>query len=247
MTPQIDPIEHKKISDSVYETLRNHILHGKFQPGDRLPAERDLCISMNVNRSSVREALKRLEQTRLIEVRHGNGSFVLDYRETAGFDLLGEIIAPENLSRHAAIRGVFELRSILLPELARLAALRAKPDELADIEAVVAKIEGCPPGSQEKLVKLDFDFHYAMSKAAGNLALLLLLNSIKETYFRNREFLTVIFEEPLPSRAIYRQIFDAVRGRDGEKSKKLCSCLIEDGNNRYFKRYNKIPTEAGIA
>ena len=62
----LKPVARTKLSDQVFTQLRDKILSSEYPPGERLPSERELCASLDVNRSSVREALKRLEHARLI-------------------------------------------------------------------------------------------------------------------------------------------------------------------------------------
>ena len=84
-----------------------------------------LCEALGVNRGSVREALRRLQQSRLVSVRHGGTSQVLDYRASAGLDLLADlIVTPAGSFDTAVVRGIIEMRSALAPDIARRAAER---------------------------------------------------------------------------------------------------------------------------
>jgi GntR family transcriptional regulator, transcriptional repressor for pyruvate dehydrogenase complex len=90
----LKPVERQNLSNQVFEQLRDTILSEEYSPGERLPSERELCDILKINRSSVREALKRLEEARLIRIRHGEGSVVQDFRNNAGFDLLRHLVMP---------------------------------------------------------------------------------------------------------------------------------------------------------
>ncbi|MBI5974962.1 GntR family transcriptional regulator [Staphylococcus canis] len=81
-------IESAPLYFQVYESLHNEIKSGRFQEGDKLPSERKLCDTYNVSRITVREALNRLEQERLIKREHGKGSFVLGSQYTQFLDKL---------------------------------------------------------------------------------------------------------------------------------------------------------------
>ena len=116
------PIEKSRRSDQVFAQLLDGILAGEFAPGAKLPPEREICERLNVNRTSVREAVKRLQQARLVEVRQGSGTVVRDYRLYAGLDLIGDLLAPAGRLNRRALRSVLEMRLLLGPELARLAA-----------------------------------------------------------------------------------------------------------------------------
>ena len=100
-----------------------------------MPAGRISC-------PSVREALKRLQQSRLVSVRHGGTSHVLDYRDSAGLDLLAElIVTPVGRFDTQVVRGIIEMRSALAPDIARLAAERVKPAQSEALERCVAAME----------------------------------------------------------------------------------------------------------
>ena len=71
-------VERRSLSEAVFEQLRGGILTGELEAGSSLPAERELAVELGVNRSAVREALKRLQQLRLVAIRQGESTRVLD-------------------------------------------------------------------------------------------------------------------------------------------------------------------------
>lgn len=238
-------VERSRLSDQVFAQLRDRILSEHYQSGDRLPPERELCDMLKVNRSSVREALKRLEQAKLIEIRQGGGSIVLDFRTSAGFDLLGDLLMPGGQLNLVALRSIFEFRSLIGPEIARLAALRIKKADLDELERLVEEIESCSAEDVGKLQTLDFEFHYTMGRAGENLALLLILNSAREIYFAYRNDFTAIFERMMDVRELYREIYEGLLDHDEERSEKVCARLIEDGNQAFWERYREMGTPEG--
>ncbi len=237
-------VERIKLSDQVFSQLRDNILSERYQSGERLPPERELCNLLKVNRSSVREALKRLEQARLIETRQGEGSIVLDFRLTAGFDLLRDMIEPAGEINEVSLRSIFEFRSLIGPEIARLAALRIEAPELEALEQIVEQIEECADEDVHRFLRLDFEFHHTMAQASENLALLLIQNSVKDVYFAYKDFFVAIFEEAMEGRAIYRQIYESLRDQDEKRSESLCRGLIEEGNKLFWQHYAQMK-EAG--
>src|SRR5204863_6163248 len=81
---KLDRVARQPLSAVVFDQLLDRIVAGAFQAGDALPAERQLCTELGVSRTAVREALARLAQLKLIQVRHGGETRVLDFRATAG-------------------------------------------------------------------------------------------------------------------------------------------------------------------
>ena len=230
----LSPVERSSLSDQVYQQLRDGILAERYRAGERLPSERELSETLQVNRSSVREAIKRLEQARLVEVRHGEGSIVLDFRLTAGFELLGELIMPGGSPNAVALRSVLELRALIGPEVARLAALRIQDDELERVEQLVARLEACAPEDTRCVQELDFEFHYTLVQAGENLALLLLYNSIREVYLGSHALFSGMFGGAR-SRELYRPLLAALRARDAKRATRAALKLMEAGNTDFLR------------
>jgi DNA-binding FadR family transcriptional regulator len=232
------PVRQNKLSDQVFEQLRDEILSKKIKPGDRLPAERELCDVLQVNRGSVREALKRLEQARLIRIQHGSGSVVLDLSTNAGFDMLGEMIMPGGKMDFVAVRGIFEFRALIGPEAARLAARRIHDSDLEKLAEILKKIEGCPADDFETFQELDYEFYEIIVQASENLPIILITNSVRDLYLKYKENFIAIFERSIKMRnEIYHPLMEALAARDEELSQELMHRLISEGNRAFFKKY----------
>ncbi|MBW2279575.1 MAG: FadR family transcriptional regulator [Deltaproteobacteria bacterium] len=133
------PVEEtgrRVLPDAVADRIREAILDGEFAPGDRLPPERELAEQLHVNRSSIREALKKLEQLRLVEIQQGSGIRVCAI-ENASFDLVWDLIARSGTRDRRWMEGLLELREALFPGIVRVAMNRASP---ADLRKTAAKV-----------------------------------------------------------------------------------------------------------
>jgi len=223
------PVRKQSLSDAVFEQLRDQIVSGELSPGSPLPAERVLCEALGVNRGSVREALRRLQQSRLVSVRHGGTSQVLDYRASAGLDLLAAlIVSPAGRIDTRAVRAIIEMRSALAPDIARRAAERGTADDADALDAVTVRMAACGthlPALQELAV----DFWSLLVDAGDNLAYRLAYNSLRATYDQCRELLTQVLAEELDDAARYRAIAAAVRAREAESAARLARELVERG------------------
>ena len=121
-----EPVPRRPVSEAVFEELRTAILGGRYAAGEALPAERLLAEAFAVNRHAVREALKRLQQAGLVEVRHGGATRVLDWRAEGGLDLLAHVpFAGDRAAGPELLRSVVEARRWIGIDVARLAAARA--------------------------------------------------------------------------------------------------------------------------
>jgi GntR family transcriptional repressor for pyruvate dehydrogenase complex len=94
-------------SEILADELRKQILAGNYRPGDRLPPERQLAQQLGVGRSTVREAFKKLEQLRLVEIRHGGGATV-GQLESASLDVVPMLVRHDGVVNVAIVEQLLE-------------------------------------------------------------------------------------------------------------------------------------------
>ncbi len=167
-------VRTSRLYEQIVQQIEESILKGALKPGDQLPAERDLAQRFGVSRTAVREAVKALREKGLVEAYSGRGTFITDGTSQAvrqSLDLVAKIGQPEG-STHLA-----ELRAILEPEIAALAAVRAQEPELATMrEAVTIMDRGFH--DPDAYIEADLDFHLALAEGAANPLILSLIDSI---------------------------------------------------------------------
>lgn len=233
-------IRKQSLSAAVFEQLRDQIVSGELAPGAPLPAERVLCEALGVNRGAVREALRRLQQSRLVSIRHGGASQVLDFRASAGFDLLPDLIlSPSGAVDARVVRGIIEMRSALAPDIARRAAQRARAahtDALAETVARMRERAGDLPALQA----LAIEFWSQLVDAADNLAYRLAYNSLRAMYDQCRELFTQVLADELSDRAGYAAIAAAVRGRQPDVAARRARALIERGERTVTRMLDQL-------
>jgi DNA-binding FadR family transcriptional regulator len=175
----VAPISRSSVPDLVFANLCDAILSGRYKPGERLPTQRALAADLNVNMASVREALHRLEQLRLVEVRHGDATRVLDWRRSGGLEalaVLGGIDA-------TTVGALFEARRLLLAEAARLAAGRRTDEQAGQLKQLAQGVANAQ--DDETALRADWEFMATVVEAAGNLVFQLIMNSVRELYLPN--------------------------------------------------------------
>jgi len=230
--PRIEPVARRSLSDAVFAQLRDQIVSGELAAGEPLPAERALCESFGVNRGALREALKRLDQARLVAVRHGGATEVRDFREHAGLDLLPELLVAENGAFDPEIvSAVIEMRSALAPDVARLAAQRAGPELTVALDEIVSQMEAAR-GDAPALQRLALEFWAELVRACGNLAYRLAFNSLRESYARAMDLLTEVMRDEFADVKRYTAIARAVAGGDAEHAEGEARLLVRRGEGR---------------
>lgn len=120
------------IPDEVFAELRMWILSGRFKAGERLPAERDLAVSLGTNRNTLREAIRRLQQARLVTVRQGQGVTVADFRRTGGVELLEPFLlhSSDAAERIRAMGDLLAARTVVMDFAIQLAVERADASDV---------------------------------------------------------------------------------------------------------------------
>jgi DNA-binding FadR family transcriptional regulator len=120
------------IADTIFRELRRQILVGELSAGQRLPGERDLAIQYGTNRNTLREAVRKLEQARLVTVRHGQGVTISDFKKTGTMDLLSPMLesggSPADLMH--ILEDILPARELVLEFSTRLAVRRADRSDI---------------------------------------------------------------------------------------------------------------------
>jgi GntR family transcriptional repressor for pyruvate dehydrogenase complex len=197
------------------DAIRRMIVTDGFAPGDRFHSENELTVKLGVGRSSVREAVRILEVTGQLTVSHGKGIFVgnADTQPFAGFvDWLKN--NDRSLAEH------FEVRLIIEPETARLAALSATNADVARLVGVHAGfLDNARLGLTAETIECDCEFHRLLGKASGNTVLAALTRSMITSMFDDwiSSFHTPGRMEKTVSE--HGRILEAIRARDAEAAR----------------------------
>ncbi len=161
MPSRLSPVRSRKLGDLVIQQIQEKISLGIFAPGTKIPTEPALMAQLGVGRSTVREAIRVLVNAGLLEVRQGDGTYVLDRK--AGHEPL------EYRLRRATAQEIREVRRIIEVETARLAAINRTP---ADIEimrdCLARKRDARQSGDTHGYVEADIAFHSTVAAASGN-------------------------------------------------------------------------------
>jgi GntR family transcriptional regulator, transcriptional repressor for pyruvate dehydrogenase complex len=231
----LTPVKRRSLSDAVFEQLREQIVLGRFEAGSPLPAERELAETLNVNRGALREALKRLEQARLISIQHGGGTKVLDFRRTAGLDLLSELLVDGSGNFDITVaRSVIEMRTAIAPDIARLCAERGGIPSATELDRIVAEMKKSK-GDLEKLQSLAMDFWATLVDGSHNVAYRLVFNTLRETYGKLRDLLLDTLADELGYIAGYTAVAKAVRAKDPKTAEKKARQIVHRGMKKLLE------------
>ena len=210
------------VTDEAIAKIREMIVSGRWRPGERLPAEASLALQLGLSRNSLREAVRALALVRVLEVRHGDGTYVSSLEP----DLLLETTAfAVHLLREHTVLEVFEVRRLLEPPAAALAAVRMDEAGRALVEAALDRMRHA--AGVDDLVESDVAFHAIIARAAGNAVLSSFLDGLcastaRARLWRGRAGPRAVAE----TLAEHARISEAISSRDPELTRALVAAHV---------------------
>jgi DNA-binding FadR family transcriptional regulator len=204
--------------DTTIDLMRGQIESAAWKVGQRIPNEAALAAMLQVGRNTVREAVRVLSHAKVLEVRQGDGTYVL-----------ASIDAAEVMRRvdRASLRDHFELRSILETEAARLAATRRDAADLLDLTRLLkARNASRHNGDVAAFIALDIAFHAAIAKAAHNVALEELFRYFAASAQSPTEAVLVEAGLPEPDEEAHAKVLAAIAARQPAQAAKAAKDII---------------------
>jgi GntR family transcriptional repressor for pyruvate dehydrogenase complex len=206
---RLTPIPRTRVPDEIANRIRMLIVDGTFTPDHPLPSERVLARRMRVSRSSVRDAIRRLEVVGLLEARHGQGTFL---RELSVDNLVTPMasVMTFNRTRQADL---MDVRRVFEPAVAGMAATRATASELEEIDRILGaqrrKVQEGKPTIDE-----DTAFHTALARATHNPIIVGIMETLNDLLVESRVRALQRRGRPLRSFRGHAAVVEALRRRD---------------------------------
>lgn len=210
------------LTDDAIKKIQSMIISGDLKPGQRLPPEKELSERLGLSRNSLREAVKALDLIRVLDVRRGDGTYVTTLEPALLFDAVSFVV---DMHQDTSLMELFEVRRILEPAAAGLAAVRLDDGQIEALRAMLAGIDDST--SVEALVAHDLAFHAQITKASGNSYLSSMLEALSSRTVRARIW-RGLTQENAAARTLaeHRGIVDALAQRDVELVKALVTVHI---------------------
>lgn len=203
-------VQTSRLYEQIVQQIEDSILKGALKVGDQLPAERELAQQFGVSRTAVREAVKALHEKGLVEAYPGRGTFVTDGTSQAirqSFDRAVKLGQPDGSTYLA------EVREILEPEIAALAAARADEQDLVAMREAVGVMDEARRDA-DAYIEGDLDFHLALAEAAANPLILSLIDSIVGLLREQRMRIFHVDGGPERGQYHHKRILEATEHRD---------------------------------
>jgi GntR family transcriptional repressor for pyruvate dehydrogenase complex len=204
------PIQPARLYEQIVQQIEGNILRGDLKPGDKLPSERELADQFGVSRTAVREAVKALIQMGLIDAQPGRGTFVIQRSPSGVRDVMANILKTD-LDR--GTRGLVEVREILEPEIAALAAQRAGEENLAAMQAAIAQMDQ-NLDDIDAFIEADLDFHLALAESSHNPLILALIDNLVDILRSSRRRIALVPGGIRRAQEHHKRIYAAVEHGD---------------------------------
>lgn len=226
------PVRHERFAERVYDGLFHAIMTGKLAPGARLPSELELAGHFQVSRPVVRQALDRLRKDELVSSIRGSGTYVRSAPAPSAPPL------PSGGDMGHILHGL-ELRLVVEPECAYLAALRRKPQDLARMEEMLDGFEKAAVNG-DVAHHFDYGFHEAIAQATANPRMAQLLATLKFdvshaiNLWRHMAQMRP-WQRSQDVQAEHRAIFELIRAQDAEGARRAMRSHVEKARIRMLE------------
>jgi GntR family transcriptional repressor for pyruvate dehydrogenase complex len=221
--PAIEPIKRVKLYEEVAARIRDLIADGELRPGQALPSERRLAEQFKVGRAVIREAIRQLEVSGLVESRHGGGNYV---REITVEHLVAPIASVLNGMGHLR-KELMDARLFFEPQIAQAAAARATPEDLQRLEDVIRRQEERSANGQLGAQE-DAEFHALLARATHNTVVERVMEVIDNLLEDSRARYFRSVERSKASLEGNRRILEAIQRHDREAAQKAMVDHLED-------------------
>jgi len=216
LTDNLQAVTKTKLHEQIVNQLQALIKKGRLKHGDQLPPERELASIFKVSRHSVREAIRILEQKKVLKSRPGSGTFIILENESSVIEFLASAIQNEKNT----LSEIFQFRELLEPQIAGLAAQNASQMDIFVLEDLLERQQN---ELKNTIVSkgLDEKFHIALAKATGNSVLLQVVELFDHILLKSRQKHSQSPHRNKLSIKGHKKILSAIKDGDSKAANKL--------------------------
>ena len=234
----LQPVARRSVPDEVFEQIVADVVGGDLAPGATLPSERRLAEVLRVSRPAVREALQRMAQAGLVEVRQGDATTVRDYRRHAGLDLLPRLLLPRGELDLAVARSILEARLHVGPKVAALAAERTGAALAGNLDATISGLEADEDPVARQRHALAFWDHVV--DGADSIAFRLMFNSLRAAYEPALEALATVMSAEVNRIRAYRALTGAITAGTPDAAYAKAEHLLKPATDAFLDAIRKL-------
>jgi GntR family transcriptional repressor for pyruvate dehydrogenase complex len=240
----LQPLAATRRSDGVFEQLRGQILSGAWPVGGQLPNERELAGALGVNRASVREALKRLEFLELVEVRHGQGTFVRELGASSALQVIETLLRDPNTVTRDLLRQLLEFRRQITLQIVELAARNRGEDDIARGRELLLREEAAA-GDPQAALEIDLAMNALLGEATRNLMYQLVSNLFSKLVRRLGPLYYNRSRDHARSLETHRALLGALEAGDVPLSRRIVESMLDYSEEAIWREIDRLE-QAGL-
>jgi GntR family transcriptional regulator, transcriptional repressor for pyruvate dehydrogenase complex len=238
---KLQKVTRTSLSDNIAQQVMALISTDDLKPGQRLPAERELCKYFGVGRSSLREAIRCLAMIGILDVSIGNGTFVAASAER----FVGKIFQWRMLTEQHAMQNLMEVRLALECAASARAAMCGTEEQFSRLEGIVKRMQR-NISQPKRFIKLDLEYHVLLAEASNNKLLFDLLFMI-----RNQLSAAMLTFVTMPGGAAlackhHRSLLKVLQARDAKAARSIMHTHLALSWERYRTVHVSLTDSTGI-
>ncbi len=210
-----NPPNKTKLYEEIVEQFKSKILNRVIIPGEKLPTEREMAEIFNVNRSTIRSAMNKLESIELIEIKHGDGVYVKDFMESGNLELIESILFRTDSPDPNILVDLQTLRRLVVPEIAYNAAMKRTEGDMAELERIIFQSDDLSVAEKDMMV------HNAIAKASRNVIFVIILNSSNKLTKAYSHLYFQYKENCDRSKKFHLDILKAIKNRQPDEARRI--------------------------
>lgn len=217
------PVHPSRLYEQMVDQIESRILVGDLNPGDRLPSERELGQQFEVSRTVVREAIKALREKGLVDIQPGRGTFVTGGTSAAIRHSFQQIVRANQGVDQADL---VQVRAILEPEIAAIAARMADDNDIAILQASYSAMDQHLDNALA-FIEYDHQFHIRLAEATHNALIPILLDPMVELLLAQRSRIFLVEGGPQRGQSHHRNILDAIIAHEPAAAREAMQAHME--------------------
>jgi GntR family transcriptional repressor for pyruvate dehydrogenase complex len=245
MATDLQPLAPQRRADEVFERLRSRILSGAFQPGEQLPTERELAETLGVNRSSVREAVKHLEFLELVEVVHGQGTFVRELGESSALQLVETLLRDPRTVTRDLMTQILAFRRHTTLHVVELAARNHTAEHLERARALMEH-EADKGSAPQAALEIDIAMNALLGEASGNLLYQIVTNLFTKLLRRLGPIYYNEERDHARSYETHRRLLAALELSDADEACATVSEILDYSEAKILEAMGRLEAEGAI-
>jgi GntR family transcriptional regulator, transcriptional repressor for pyruvate dehydrogenase complex len=234
-------VKRPRVHEQVIHILLKRIIRGELPVGGKLATERAMAAEFQVNRATVREALRYLEHLDLVAIRQGDGAYVKNFLQSRNPETAKALMHVDDAMRYEILNAILEVRRINSPEVAHAAALKRSPDHLAQLRQVTFNCPELPILERDKRV------HHIIGLGSGNIVQILMTNFYEEFFY---EFGHLYFENKANrdrSETFHRDIYHAICEQNAGVARNIMREVLQYAQQAIFQEIERHAKTSPVA